>query len=447
MASDSYLTVSIDAYYGSKRVLHCDDLSFPESSIVGVLGRNGAGKTTLLKCITGLFPIDGITWHQDIRLSALIETPRFRLDWSGLQHLEFQARLNAVSIDDFSGVIEQTGLSSFVSQVATYSLGQKQRLGIAKALLTNPDCLILDEPTNGLDPQGIAQIRTLIQDLHQNGLNIILSSHLLGEVEACCTHLVVIGEQTVQYAGPIEDYAKKGIHIQAMSDTDLLEFVHTQGWTYSQLSNGLLIQESISPETINQLCFEANITLSHLSKYESSLEEISSEKSMSGFQRLLSIETRLLLTVFYRISTDLLCLLRTDYTIDGTCHSGAEKVGWQTYNEIWIRNWMLLPLGYCWLSIQTFVHSREQGFIQDAIVAGYTRTEILSTKLLGLLVVSILSLIAIFLPTIPYIGNDQWIATMGGWSLTLLADSILVGWVALFSLSATSSNRVSIWVC
>ena len=195
-----------------------------------------------------LLPIDGITWHQDTRLSALVETPRFRLDWTGTQHLEFQARLNAVSIDDFSDIICQTGLKTFVKhKVATYSLGQKQRLGIAKALLTNPDCLILDEPTNGLDPQGIAQIRTLIQNLHQTGLNIILSSHLLGEVEACCTHLVVIGEQKVQYAGPIEGYAKTGIHIQANTDTDLLAFVQSQGWTYTPLSEGLLIQESLTP--------------------------------------------------------------------------------------------------------------------------------------------------------------------------------------------------------
>ena len=274
MASDSYLTVSIDVNYGSKRILECDRLSFPIGSIVGVLGRNGAGKTTLLRCITGLFPTSGITWHTEPRISALIETPRFRLDWTGTQHLEFQARLNAESIDDVPNVIAQTGLKSFVdNKVGTYSLGQKQRLGIAKALVGKPDCLILDEPTNGLDPQGIAQIRTLIQQLHQQGMNIILSSHLLGEVEACCTHIVVIGDQKVLYSGPIEDYAQTGVQIRSQNHTELLTFVQSQGWEYTVLNDGLLIKESIAGDTINRMCFEANIELSHLSMYESSLED------------------------------------------------------------------------------------------------------------------------------------------------------------------------------
>ena len=274
MASDSYLTVSIDVKYGSKRILECNHLSFPNGSIVGVLGRNGAGKTTLLKCITGLFPTSGITWHTEPRISALIETPRFRLNWTGTQHLGFQARLSSSSMNSVPTVISQTGIESFVEQkVGTYSLGQKQRLGIAKALVGKPDCLILDEPTNGLDPQGIAQIRTLIQELHQQGINIILSSHLLGEVEACCTHLVVIGDQKVLYTGPIEDYAQTGIQIRSQNHTELLAFVQSQGWDYTVLNEGLLIKESIAGQTINRMCFEANITLSHLSMYESSLED------------------------------------------------------------------------------------------------------------------------------------------------------------------------------
>ena len=274
MARDSYLTVSIDVSYGSRRILQCDELSFPIGSIVGVLGRNGAGKTTLLKCITGLFPTNGISWHTESRVSALIETPRFRLDWTGTQHLEYQSRLNSASMDGLRPVIEQTGLESFVEQkVGTYSLGQKQRLGIAKALIAKPDCLILDEPTNGLDPQGIAQIRTLIQNLHKQGMNIILSSHLLGEVEACCTHLVVIGDQKVQYSGAIEGYSQTGIHIQSQNSTDLLAFVQAQSWEHTTLRDGLLITESIAADTINRMCFEAGITLSHLSLYESSLED------------------------------------------------------------------------------------------------------------------------------------------------------------------------------
>ena len=230
MASDSYLTVSIDVHYGSKRILQCENLTFPNSSIIGVLGRNGAGKTTLLKCITGLFPVDGIKWNNSYRIGALIETPRFRFDWTGKEHLVYHSNLNSVEVNCIQNAIMKTGIESFIdNKVGTYSLGQKQRLGIAKALVTNPQCLILDEPTNGLDPQGIAEIRQLVKQLHNDGTNIILSSHLLSEVQACCTHLVVIGNQRVLYAGPLENYSQTGIQIQSHNKTALLDFVHSQG--------------------------------------------------------------------------------------------------------------------------------------------------------------------------------------------------------------------------
>ena len=166
---------------------------------------------------------------------------------------------------------------------------------------------------------------------------------------------------------------------------------------------------------------------------------------MGNFQRLLSIETRLLWAQRFSIGYLLACFALCGFTTLLMEHAivGAEK-GWiaDLQRNLWIRNWMLLPLGYCWISIQTFVHSREQGFVQDAIVAGYTRTEILVSKLSSLLGISMLSLIVILLPTLPYIENSDWTTTIGGWLLTILADCILIGWVALFSLSAKSSNRV-----
>ena len=166
---------------------------------------------------------------------------------------------------------------------------------------------------------------------------------------------------------------------------------------------------------------------------------------MSSFQRLFSIETRLLCSQRFSIGYLLTCFTFCGITTLLMEHAivGAEK-GWvaDLQRNLWIRNWMLLPLGYCWLSIQTFVNSRDQGFVQDAIVAGYSRTEILCTKLSSLLVISLLSLIAILIPTLPYIDSGEWTTTMGGWFLTLLSDCILIGWVALFSLSAKSSNRV-----
>lgn len=280
MASDKYLTVSIDVGYGNGRAFQSQGLTFPMNSIVGILGRNGAGKTTLLKCITGLFPTSGVIWNKPQRLGALIETPRFKGNWTALQQLQYHGKLYGIAEGHIEDTLKQTGLLSVADKpIHTYSLGQKQRLGIAKALLAQPNCLILDEPTNGLDPQGIAEVRALIQHLHKTGMNIILSSHLLGEVQACCTHLVVIDNQTVHFSGPISDYSTQGILVQSTECELLQKFLEEKAWKHFKQKNGFLIEEELSTAEVNQQCFEAGITLSHLSMYEGSLETSFMERS------------------------------------------------------------------------------------------------------------------------------------------------------------------------
>lgn len=273
MASDDYLTVSIDASYGKKTVLQCQGLTFPMGSVVGVLGRNGAGKTTLLKCIAGLFPTNEIQWRRTMTVSALIETPRFRPEWTGRQHLLHQANVYGCTIDTIEELLRLLELGDFVDKVtSTYSLGQKQRLGIARALIPQPQCLILDEPTNGLDPQGIVDIRKLIVRLNREGMNIILSSHLLTEIEACCTHLVVIHSQRVQYSGPLESYFQTGVLIQSQESKVLEDWLKNRGLNYSIHERGLLVEYS-DPATLNALCFEAGIHLTHLEQYRGSIED------------------------------------------------------------------------------------------------------------------------------------------------------------------------------
>lgn len=280
MASDKYLTVSIDVGYGKQRAFQSQGLTFPMNSIVGILGRNGAGKTTLLKCITGLFPTSGVTWNRTQRLGALIETPKFKETWTAFQQLQYHAALYGIGNSCVEEALIQTGLTDIADKpIQTYSLGQKQRLGIAKALLVQPDCLILDEPTNGLDPQGIAEVRALIQRLHKTGMNIILSSHLLGEVEACCTHLVVIDKQTVHFSGPISDFSTQGILIQSTECERLQNFLEGKAWKYCKREDGYIIEERLTTSEINQQCFEAGITLSHLSQHKSSLESSFMERS------------------------------------------------------------------------------------------------------------------------------------------------------------------------
>ena len=274
MASDIYLTVSIDAKYDTKSIVKCEGLTFPIGSVVGILGRNGAGKTTLLKCISGLFPIQGIEWSTQYKIASLIETPRFRLDWTGRQHLLHQRELHKTDHGLVKEVINTVGLSSFIDlKVTTYSLGQKQRLGIARALVGDPDCILLDEPTNGLDPQGIVDIRELITRLHDQKKNIILSSHLLGEIQECCTHLVVLHEHRIQFSGPIEQYFQTGILIQTTNPEQLETWLLSQQWNFKVHSKGFLVQEQHSTEKINTLCFEDNIVLTHLEQYEGSIEE------------------------------------------------------------------------------------------------------------------------------------------------------------------------------
>jgi ABC-2 type transport system ATP-binding protein len=274
MASDIYLTVSIDAKYDTKSIVQCQDLTFPVGSVVGILGRNGAGKTTLLKCIAGLFPIQGIAWSGSHKIASLIETPRFRLNWTGRQHLDHQRALHNTRRSLLGEVINTVGLSLFIDdKIATYSLGQKQRLGIARALVGDPDCILLDEPTNGLDPQGIVDIRDLIARLHNEGKNIIISSHLLGEIQECCTHLVVLHEHQIQFSGPIKHYFQTGVLIQSTNPTQLETWLKDQQWNYKLHSKGFLLQEQYSTDKINELCFSNNIVLNHLEQYEGSIEE------------------------------------------------------------------------------------------------------------------------------------------------------------------------------
>ena len=159
------------------------------------------------------------------------------------------------------------------SKVTTYSLGQKQRLGIARALVGDPDCILLDEPTNGLDPQGIVDIRKLITHLHDQDKNIIISSHLLGEIQECCTHLVVLHEHQIQFSGPIEQYFQTGVLIQSTNPAELETWLKDQHWNFKVHSKGFLVQDQHSTDKINALCFADNIVLSHLEQYEGSIEE------------------------------------------------------------------------------------------------------------------------------------------------------------------------------
>jgi ABC-2 type transport system ATP-binding protein len=194
------------------------DLVVPSGGVFGVLGRNGAGKTTALRCLLGLVrPTSGVCrvlgadtssdLHRVIeRIGALIETPGLASSLSARRNLALLARLDRIGADGVERALCAAGLAERADDpVATYSLGMRQRLGIAAALLRDPEVVVLDEPANGLDPAGIAEIRTLLVALAAEGRTVIVSSHLLDEAEKMCDRVAVMDAGRCVAVGPIGD--------------------------------------------------------------------------------------------------------------------------------------------------------------------------------------------------------------------------------------------------
>ncbi len=210
-------TQAVSYHYGRRPVLHEVSLSVPAGSIYGFLGPNGAGKSTTLRLLLGLLrPSAGrvalfgrcLTQQRQAalrRVGALIEMPSLYDHLSGRDNLEATRRLHGLPPGRTAEVLAITGLAGEAHRPAReYSLGMRQRLGLALALLPDPDLLILDEPTNGLDPQGIAEMRQLILHLQREwGKTVLLSSHLLPEIERIATHVGVIQQGRVLYQGSL----------------------------------------------------------------------------------------------------------------------------------------------------------------------------------------------------------------------------------------------------
>ena len=205
---------------GERRRLALDrlDLAVPKGEVFGLLGQNGAGKTTAMRCMLGLVhPSDGACrilgadsgrdLHRVIdRVGALIEQPGLTPSLSGRRNLLLLARLDRMGRAEVGRALEAAGLAEQADDaVATYSLGMRQRLGVAAALLRDPEVIVLDEPANGLDPAGIAQMRRLLVGLAREGRTVVVSSHLLSEAERICDRIAVIDAGRCVAVGPIDD--------------------------------------------------------------------------------------------------------------------------------------------------------------------------------------------------------------------------------------------------
>ena len=261
----------------------------PEGSVFGILGPNGSGKTTMLGIVmdilkpsAGTFTFMGQppTAAMRRRIGTLLETPNFYHYLSGEKNLRIAAEIKGKGLEQIDTVLQKVNLYQRKdSKFSTYSLGMKQRLAIASCLLGDPDVLVFDEPTNGLDPVGIAEIRELIKGLATEGKTIIMASHLLDEVEKVCTHVAILKMGVLITAGKVdevlvnEDIVEIGAGNLSMLEQALQSL---NGYTGSkklkdhiQLFYGTGVADL---EKINQHCFNNGVVLNHLQLKKKSLE-------------------------------------------------------------------------------------------------------------------------------------------------------------------------------
>jgi ABC-2 type transport system ATP-binding protein len=269
-----------------------DNLSFSieKGNIYGILGPNGSGKSTTLGIVlnvvnktTGNFAWFGgnISTHNALKkVGAIIESPNFYPYMTARQNLELVCKIKGVDKNQVQKTLDTVGLLDRQDdKFKGFSLGMKQRLAIASALLNTPEILILDEPTNGLDPQGIHQIRGIIQKIALEGTTILLASHLLDEVEKVCTHVVVLRKGKSLYVGKVDEMnASFGFVILQCETMPALRKIledHPSFGTIKEEGDNVVayLNEEMDAAQLNKLLFEKGITLSHLVKRKESLEE------------------------------------------------------------------------------------------------------------------------------------------------------------------------------
>lgn len=274
--------------FGKLTAVNNLNLQVGRGQVFGMLGPNGSGKTTTLGMLMGVVnPTAGsFTWfgqpadHRTRKkIGAVLEHPIFYPYLSGQKNLELTAMIKGASADQIDRVLEIVELTQRRDdRYRTYSLGMKQRLAIASALLNDPIVLILDEPTNGLDPMGIAEIRAIIKRIAEDGKTIILASHLLDEVQKVCTHFAVLKRGNMIHTGPVDDVGKgqEIVEVAAFHDDLNVALEDFQGSAKIQRDNQrylVTMKEGFHGADLNKYLFEKGIVLSHLNTQKKSLEK------------------------------------------------------------------------------------------------------------------------------------------------------------------------------
>jgi ABC-type multidrug transport system ATPase subunit len=274
--------------FGRIKAVNNLNLSVNRGEVFGMLGPNGSGKTTTLGMLMGVVnPTAGeFTWFNQTpthevrkKIGAVLEHPIFYPYLSGQKNLELNAMIKQCNPANISKVLEIVELSERKDdKYKTYSLGMKQRLAIASALLNDPTVLILDEPTNGLDPMGIAEIRELIKKIAANGKTIILASHLLDEVQKVCTHFAILKRGNLVHWGPVDDVGKGAEVVEVAADYVnlnelLLDFTGTSSINRENGSFHVTLRDGFKSKDLNQFLFDKGVVASHLVTKKKSLEK------------------------------------------------------------------------------------------------------------------------------------------------------------------------------
>ena len=276
--------------YGSLQAVNALSITLEKGNIYGLLGPNGSGKSTTLGMVLNVVnPSKGsfqwyegsLSTHQALKkIGAIIERPNFYPYMTAIQNLKLVCKIKECASDNIQEQLELVGLwERRDSKFSTYSLGMKQRLAIAAALVNQPDLLILDEPTNGLDPQGIHQIRELIIQIAQKGTTILLASHLLDEVEKVCTHVIVLKKGVKQYEGTVDGMTHSfGYFELATNDNTALRKLlenHPAVGTIKEENDKVIayLKQPLKAEDLSKSIAEQSLYITHFSKLKPSLEE------------------------------------------------------------------------------------------------------------------------------------------------------------------------------
>lgn len=287
---DTILSINnISKSYGRIKALDKLNLTIERGNIFGILGPNGSGKTTtlgiilsILKSDSGSFEWFGGKYGENPRkeIGAILETPNFYPYKSGIENLKIVAKIKQIKKFDFDKVMQLVNLDKRKnSKFSTYSLGMKQRLAIAATMIGDPQVVIFDEPTNGLDPQGIAEVRNILKRVSESGKSVIMASHILDEVEKICSHVAIIKQGKLLTTGLVgellsDDYL---IEINTYNQEIINSFINDCEYIKNATKSGknwiCSVDKSIPSELISKKAFEKGVLFSHFVIKKQSLEE------------------------------------------------------------------------------------------------------------------------------------------------------------------------------